>query len=90
MDGYTAMGFMILGLAFIFYMLPAIIANTRHTGHQFSIFVVNLVFGWTILGWIAALIWAVVEAPPAALPSPPLSAPHAHVEPGESGRMINS
>ena len=26
---------------------------------------INLVFGWTVLGWIAALIWAIVEAPKA-------------------------
>ena len=26
-----------------------------------GIFFVNLLFGWTVLGWIAAVIWAVVE-----------------------------
>jgi hypothetical protein len=28
-----------------------------------GIFWVNLLFGWTVLGWIAALIWAVMEKP---------------------------
>jgi len=26
-----------------------------------SIFYVNLVFGWTIIGWIVAMMWAMAE-----------------------------
>jgi hypothetical protein len=43
------------------YFLPLIIAKIRRTQHGAGIFWVNLIFGWTILGWIAALIWALVE-----------------------------
>ena len=42
-------------------MLPTIIANIRHTKNSVMISVVNLCFGWTVLGWIAALLWAVTE-----------------------------
>jgi hypothetical protein len=49
--------------AFLFYMLPSIIADIRHVEHEGSIGAVNFLLGWTVLGWIAALIWAVVEKP---------------------------
>ena len=55
------LAFMLLGLAVCFYFLPFAISRQRETLHSNQIFIVNLLFGWTILGWIAALIWAVVE-----------------------------
>jgi len=51
-----------------FYFLPFLIARTRRTEHSRGIFWVNLLFGWTILGWFAALIWAVAEK---TMPEPP-------------------
>lgn len=63
MDGYGAAGIVLLILVVIFYFLPSVIAGTRNANHQGAIFFINLLFGWTILGWIAALIWAIVEAP---------------------------
>ena len=46
------------------YLLPAIPGrNKSDTG---SIFLFNLLAGWTLLGWLGALIWAVSkEAQPA-------------------------
>ena len=49
-----------IGLAFLItiYMFPAYLARSR--GHRISdsIATFNLFLGWTIIGWIAALIWA--------------------------------
>lgn len=43
-------------LAVLLYFLPAIIA---HNKRDFTaILLVNLFFGWTVIGWIVALIWA--------------------------------
>lgn len=47
------------GLA-AFYMLPWLISC--RTPRSAAIFVTNLVFGWTIIGWIVALIWALAES----------------------------
>ncbi len=58
--GFT---FVVGGFILLFYMLPWAIACQRHSQHTGTIFIINLVFGWTILGWLAALIWAVSEAP---------------------------
>ncbi len=46
----------IIGL--IIHFIPTIIAFKRHTSSRWVIFLVNLFFGWTLLVWIIALIWA--------------------------------
>ena len=40
------------------YFLPAIVAAVRHHPNQNAIFVLNLLAGWTIVGWIIAVVWA--------------------------------
>jgi hypothetical protein len=41
----------------IIYFIPTI--TGLDTKYSKGIFVLNLFLGWTILGWIGALIWAV-------------------------------
>ena len=48
-------------MAFAVYLLPAIIAGLRGTRRQGGILVLNLLAGWTCLGWTIALVWALVE-----------------------------
>ena len=50
-------------LGIIFYLLPSVISSFRNCQHDGRIFFVNLVFGWTVIGWMIALFWALVEAP---------------------------
>lgn len=47
-------------LSLLIYFLPAAIAVTR--GHEYAvpIFALNLFFGWSIIGWVAALIWSLL------------------------------
>ena len=55
---------MLFVLAGIFlYFLPSIIA---HNKRDFAaILIINLLFGWTVVGWIVALVWAcAAEAKP--------------------------
>jgi hypothetical protein len=40
------------------YLLPAILAAIRRHHQRNAIFVLNLLLGWTVIGWIGALIWA--------------------------------
>ena len=53
----------LFGLAFIvaLYFLPLIIAIRRGAMSRVGIGLVNLFFGWTVLGWVAALIWAYTD-----------------------------
>jgi Superinfection immunity protein len=41
------------------YFLPAIIAHSRHSVSAVGITIVNLLFGWTGIGWIVTLLWAI-------------------------------
>jgi hypothetical protein len=50
--------FPIFGFGFLFYFLPSIIAGARSKRDLASIFVLNLLLGWTAIGWVIALIWA--------------------------------
>lgn len=51
-----------LTLMLALFFLPAIIAAAR--GHNaLAIFLLNLFFGWTVIGWFWALIWSVTDKP---------------------------
>ena len=43
------------------YVLPALMAWSMGSPQRVAITLVDLLLGWTILGWIAALIWAVMS-----------------------------
>jgi uncharacterized membrane protein len=42
----------------ILYFVPTLVASSRRHPNEEAIGVVNLLLGWTIIGWIACLIWA--------------------------------
>ncbi len=44
------------------YFLPTLIAS--HRGHHVGgILVLNLLFGWTVVGWFLLLLWAISLRP---------------------------
>ena len=50
-------------LTVVLYFLPAIIAHNKRDSSK--ILVVNLLFGWTVIGWCIALVWACAAEPQA-------------------------
>ena len=52
------------------YWLPTIVAFARGSEGRFAILVVNLLLGWTLLGWIGALVWALVSTSGYRAPAP--------------------
>ncbi len=40
------------------YFLPSFIAIDRDHPNTISIIVINLLFGWTLIGWLICLVWA--------------------------------
>ena len=42
------------------YFLPSMIAYARHKRNADAIALLNLLLGWTIIGWAIALIWSVM------------------------------
>ena len=51
-------------LAAVLYFVPAIIAYHRNTFTKGRNFLINLVFGWTLLGWGLSLLMAVTAVRP--------------------------
>ena len=51
----TLAGFAV-ALALLF--LPTLVAKSRNHPNTLAIFLVNLFFGWTFIGWVVSLVWA--------------------------------
>jgi hypothetical protein len=52
------------GFGFVMYFLPSIIALARNKRDITAIVLLNFFLGWTMIGWIVALVWAVkTDAP---------------------------
>lgn len=49
---------MALIVLLIVYFLPSIIASANDRRNSKAIFLTNLLLGWTLVGWIAAMAWA--------------------------------
>lgn len=47
-----------LAILGILYLIPTMFAVSRGHHQTMAIFMLNLTLGWTILGWLLALIWA--------------------------------
>ena len=70
--------FFLLSLAF--YFLPTLIASLRSTASTGLVFMINLLLGWTLVGWIVALVMACASdgsvaqlpwpGPPGSVPDP--------------------
>lgn len=43
------------------YFMPALIASKRKHPNSGAIFALNLLLGWSLLGWVAALVWSVSQ-----------------------------
>lgn len=50
-------------LAFFVHFLPTFVAGSRHVANFWWIFLINLFFGWTVIGWVLALVWAANDTP---------------------------
>lgn len=50
----------LLSLVFlVVYFFPTIVANLREANKTAAIFILNLFAGWTLIGWVGSLVWAV-------------------------------
>ena len=44
------------------YAIPSIVAFKRGHQNKNAILALNILLGWTFLGWVAALVWALTQA----------------------------
>lgn len=56
MDGVVALIVIAIGLGV--YFIPAIVASANNHPQAGAIGVLNLLLGWTLLGWVGALVWS--------------------------------
>lgn len=68
-------------LAFLAYLAPFLIAFERRHRYLWTIGAINLVLGWTGLGWFAALVWAVNKDVRSLADELPAPVPDALLEP---------
>ncbi len=48
----------VMALIVLIYLLPTLIAYSREHPQRAGIAVLNIVFGWTLIGWIVVFLWA--------------------------------
>jgi len=48
---------------FVMYWLPTIIAMVRHAPSALGVAALNFFLGWTVIGWLLALVWALAANP---------------------------
>ncbi|MCK6462443.1 MAG: superinfection immunity protein [Candidatus Pacebacteria bacterium] len=54
----------LLSIGTLGYLLPTTIAIIRRRTNTMAIFVLNLFLGWTLIGWVVALVWSVATDTP--------------------------
>jgi hypothetical protein len=63
MFGSTATILMLMAIVVI-YILPTLIAFGREHPRRQDVAVLNIVLGWTLIGWIGAFLWATLAETP--------------------------
>ncbi len=64
MASLTCLPLLALAVLVALYFIPLIIAACRNMRHAVAISVLNVVAGWTFVGWVVALVWVFLDKPP--------------------------
>ena len=59
LGGLIVVGLIVAAFSLAFYFIPTFVALARKKRNTAAIFAVNLFLGWSFVGWIVALVWAV-------------------------------
>jgi hypothetical protein len=62
--------FLVVALSLGIYFIPTLVALERLHSNRGAIFVLNFLLGWTLLGWVAAFVWACMKRGTAMAPLP--------------------
>ena len=52
----------LLLVLYVVYFVPTIVALARNCAKKAGIIVLNVFLGWTLIGWVLALVWAVSDS----------------------------
>jgi len=53
----AVLGFVALAL----YFIPAIISHWREQDDVIGVLVLNILLGWTVVGWVVLALWALIR-----------------------------
>ena len=59
----AALGMTLLVSGLIIYFVPTIVAMMANRTNTTAICLLNIFLGWTLIGWVGALVWASTNAP---------------------------
>lgn len=59
--GFIIMMFIGWAIGIAMYFLPTLAGYRKQNG--LAIFALNLLLGWTFIGWVVALVWALADSP---------------------------
>lgn len=65
-NGDAGFGIVLLIIIGISYFIPSVVALVRSHHNVGAIIALNVLLGWTIIGWIAGFVWALTNPPKAA------------------------
>ena len=58
MNAYSILGAATVCFLAIVYFIPSVVAYHRGHTSATGIMLLNIFLGWTVLGWIGALVWS--------------------------------
>ena len=61
MQDLSFLELLMIASIFAVYFLPSLIAFAREHKNKLAIFLLNLLLGWTVLGWVSSLVWSVTR-----------------------------
>jgi hypothetical protein len=61
MQSFSLLELMLIIAMIVLYFLPSLIAYLRQHKNILAIFMLNLLLGWSVLGWVVSLVWSVAK-----------------------------
>lgn len=61
---WSLMMWLVVIVLAVVYFTPSIIAYTRKHRNFGALLALNVFLGWTLLGWVGALVWALLRQEP--------------------------
>ncbi|PIP01355.1 hypothetical protein CJ014_00905 [Pleomorphomonas carboxyditropha] len=61
-DGFGGFFLVLVILSLLLYFVPSIVASKRDHPNKGAIYILNILAGWTFIGWVGALVWAMMNS----------------------------
>ena len=57
-------GTLLFAIIYVIYFIPYLVCNYKRNTNETTIFFLNLLLGWTIIGWVGALLITLLKGVP--------------------------